>query len=294
MSGQQESSELYGPYDAVVRVLAGMGVPPDFESDVRLRYTHRREGETDLYFVSNPAEQPVATQCSFRVVGKRPEVWDAVTGTRYAAREFEDKDGRTYMPLSLEAGGSTFVVFNKPAHGGHLSLEPRRGEEHVTARTEIPGPWQVRFQPGRGAPEEIEMRRLIDWSQSSDPGIRYFSGGAAYQTTFSFDAKLTPDAKVMLDLGQVSVCARVRLNGKDLGVLWWAPFRLEITDAVRPGANTLEIAAANLWPNRLIGDQALPPEKRVAWTTWNPYTKDTPLQRSGLLGPVCYEIVTAP
>jgi len=138
------------------------------------------------------------------------------------------------------------------------------------------------------------MRQLIDWSQSPDPGIKYFSGRATYQTAFSFDAKLAPDAKVMLDLGQLLVCAQVRLNGKDLGVLWWAPFKLEITDAVRPGVNTLEITAANLWPNRLIGDQALPPEKRVAWTTWNPFGKDTPLQRSGLLGPVCYEIVTAP
>jgi hypothetical protein len=86
----------------------------------------------------------------------------------------------------------------------------------------------------------------------------------------------------------------VRFNDKDLGVLWWTPFRGEITDAIKPGANTLEVTVANLWPNRLIGDQALPPEKRVAWTTWNPYAKDTPLLKSGLLGPVCYEIVTAP
>jgi hypothetical protein len=294
MSNQRESPALYGPYDAVARVLAGMGVVPDFESDVCLRYTHRREGETDLYFVSNPAEQRVVTPCSFRVVGKRPEIWDAVTGTRYAAREFQEKDGRTCLSLSLEAAGSAFVVFNKPAHGGQLGLEPRRDEEHVTARTEIPGPWQVRFQPGRGAPEEIEMRQLSDWSQSPDAGIKYFSGQATYRTTFSFDAKLAPDAKVMLDLGQVFVCARVQLNGKDLGVLWWVPFRLEITNIMRPGPNTLEVTVANLWPNRLIGDQALPPEKRVAWSTWNPYKKDTPLQKSGLLGPVRYEIVTAP
>ncbi len=285
---------MYGPYDAVARVLADMGVPPDFESDAGLRYTHRCEGETDLYFVSNPADQRVTAQCSFRVAGKQPEIWDAVTGTRYAAREFKEKDGCTLILLSLKAGGSVFVVFNEPASAGHLALEPRRGEDHVTARTEIPGPWQVRFQAGRGAPEEIEMRKLLDWSQSPDPGVKYFSGQATYQTTFSFDVKPALDAKVMLDLGQVFVCARVRLNGKDLGVLWWAPFKLEITDAIKPGVNTLEITVANLWPNRLIGDQAVPPEKRVAWTTWNPFTKDTPLQKSGLLGPVCYEIVTAP
>ena len=160
-------------------------------------------------------------------------------------------------------------------------------------KTEIPGPWQVRFQPGGGAPEEVEMRQLTDWSQSPDPGLKYFSGRATCQTTFSFDEELAKDTKVRLDLGQVFVCAQVRLNGEDLGVLWWAPFQLEITHALRPGANTLQITVANLWLNRLIGDQALPPQDRVAWTTWNPFAKDTPLQRSGLLGPVCYETVTA-
>ncbi len=294
MTGRQEYPELYGPYDSVAKVLARLGILPDFESDARVRYTHRREGDTDLYFVSNPAEQRVTAQCSFRIAGKQPEIWDPITGGMQAVREFEAKDGRTYMPLSLEAGGSFFVVFGNPPHGGQASLEPSRSQEHVAVKIEIPGPWQVRFQPGRGAPEEIEMRQLIDWSQSPDAGVRHFSGQATYQTTFSFDAKLAPDAKVMLDLGQVFVCARVKLNGKDLGVLWWAPFKLEITAAVKPGVNTLEITVANLWPNRLIGDQALPPQERVAWTTWNPFTKDTPLQRSGLLGPVCYEIVTVP
>jgi len=110
---------------------------------------------------------------------------------------------------------------------------------------------------------------------------------------FFMDGNISREG-ITADLGQVFVCAQVKLNGKDLGVLWRAPFKLEITDAVKPGANMLEITVANLWPNRLIGDQALPPEKRVAWTTWNPFTKDTPLQRSGLLGPVCYEVVTAP
>ena len=308
MVGREESPELYGPYDSVARVLASMGIAPDFESDARLRYTHRREGETDLYFVANPAERRVTAQCSFRVVGRQPEIWNPVTGARQAVPEFEEKDGRTRMPLSLEASGSAFVVFPfgvgsqtrsiafgvpVPPSGGpksRLKPELRTRTPHVT---DLPGPWRIRFQPGRGAPEEIEMEQLIDWSQSSDPRVKYFSGRATYQTTFAFDAKLAPDAKVTLDLGQVFVCAQVRLNGQDLGALWWAPFKLEITDAVRPGVNTLEITVANLWPNRLIGDQTLPPQERVAWTTWNPFTKDTPLLKSGLLGPVCYEIITA-
>ena len=80
--------------------------------------------------------------------------------------------------------------------------------------------------------------------------------------------------------------ARVRLNGRDLGVVWCAPWRVDVTDALKPGANVLEITVANLWINRLIGDAALPPEKRHTWTTQNPFKPDSALLESGLLGPV--------
>jgi hypothetical protein len=133
------------------------------------------------------------------------------------------------------------------------------------------------------------MEELVDWSKHSDPGVKYFSGRATYSTTFAWDRSLgARAARLLLDLGRVQVMAQVTLNGKDLGVLWKVPFQVEITSAVQPGVNTLEIAVANLWPNRLIGDQSLPPEKRIAWTTWNPYRKDSPLLESGLLGPVCW------
>jgi len=87
--------------------------------------------------------------------------------------------------------------------------------------------------------------------------------------------------------------ARVTLNGKDLGVLWKKPFQVEITGVAQSGANTLELTVANLWPNRLIGDQSLPPEQRIAWTTWNPFKKETPLLESGMLGPVYCRIIPA-
>ncbi|MGA2657711.1 MAG: glycosylhydrolase-like jelly roll fold domain-containing protein, partial [Verrucomicrobiota bacterium] len=93
-------------------------------------------------------------------------------------------------------------------------------------------------------------------------------------------------SRLFLELGQVQVMAGVRLNGRDLGPVWTAPFRVEVTAALQPGPNLLEIRVANLWPNRLIGDAALPPDQRVAWTTWNPFKKDSPLLPSGLLGPV--------
>ena len=136
------------------------------------------------------------------------------------------------------------------------------------------------------------MEQLADLSKHPDPNVRYFSGEARYRTIFSFDPKSEAgNSKRLLDLGQVHVMARVRLNDRDLGILWRTPFRVEISQAVKPGENTLEITVANLWLNRLIGDQTLSLQDRRAWTTWNPFTKDSPLPPSGLLGPVYYEIV---
>jgi beta-galactosidase/beta-glucuronidase len=131
------------------------------------------------------------------------------------------------------------------------------------------------------------LNELVDWSEHSNPGVKYFSGQATYRTKFVLDPKRMGKSRWTLDLGRVEVMAQVKLNGEDLGILWKTPFQVEITDAVKSGENILEVTVANLWPNRLIGDQLLPPEERITWTTWSPYTKDSPLLESGLLGPVC-------
>jgi hypothetical protein len=285
-AGPQEFPDLYGPYGVVADVLGRTGVPPDFESDANLRYTHRRDGRTEIYFVANPAEHRVVAECFFRVVGKQSEVWDPMTGAMHPVREFKAKDKRTRIELPLEPGGSAFVVFRGSGYSRKAST-PMPSGSAASASIEIQGPWQVRFQPGRGAPERIVMEELLDWSKHPDPGVKYFSGQATYSTTFSLDPTLgAHGSRLLLDLGRVQVMAQVTLNGKDLGVLWKTPFQVDITSAVNPGENTLEITVANLWPNRLIGDQSLPPEKRITWTTWNPFKKDSPLLESGLLGPV--------
>jgi hypothetical protein len=287
---QQKYPDLYCSYDLVADMLGRMGIPPDFESDADLHYTHRRDGGLDIYFVASEADQPVVAQCTFRVAGKRPDVWDPVTGATHAAMHFDEKDDRTRMQLSLEAGGSAFVVFRKVGRNRKAvtSVDASPSQTEIEMR----GPWEVRFQPGRDAPEKITMDELLDWSKHPDPGVKYFSGQATYRTTFSLDPKSQiRDSRLMLDLGRVQVMAQVKLNGRDLGVLWTPPFQVDITRAARPGENTLEVTVANLWPNRLIGDQSVPPEQRITWTTWNPYKKDTPLLESGLLGPVRCKII---
>ncbi|MEN6424696.1 MAG: glycosyl hydrolase [Phycisphaerales bacterium] len=284
IAGQQEFPDLYCDYDLVAGVLRKMDVPPDFESDANLRYPHRRDGNADIYFVANPADQPVDAQCSFRVTGKRPELWDPMTGSVRPSGRFVEKDKRTRMQLSLEPCGSAFVVFGKKPLGRRIAA--REPWSTLSREFEIAGPWEVRFEPNRGAPEMVVMAALADWSKHPDAGVKYFSGQATYRTTFTLDPTGDREPGWLLDLGRVEVMAQVKLNGTDLGVLWKAPYQVEITEAIQPGENTLEVTVANLWPNRMIGDQFLPPEQRTTWATWNPYTKDSPLLESGLLGPV--------
>jgi hypothetical protein len=160
----------------------------------------------------------------------------------------------------------------------------------LPASVEVGGPWKVTFEKGRGGPEgAITFDRLVSWTLRKEEGIKYFSGTGTYEAGF-----VVPSApqgtRVRLDLGEVKNLAEVKVNGKDLGVLWKPPFVVDATDAVKEGENRIEVRVTNLWVNRLIGDQFVPESQRVTWTTYNPYKKDSPLLRSGLLGPVRVEV----
>lgn len=357
---------VFPDFGAITNVLAQMGVPPDFEADPTFRYIHRRAGGTDIYFVSNRSNDWCGATCAFRVTGKAPELWDPLTGKIRRQLIYEERDGRTILPLWLEPAGSVFVVFRNSSKAdakqivalerNGLSLLPTasasltepppaeliaaRGQA-VTLRAwqpgrydlrtaagkvqtieipalpppvEIAGPWEVQFEPNRGAPERVTFDRLTSWSEQNDPGVKYFSGHATYRKTFSWKAEnsqpSTLNAQLFLDLGRVEVIAEVRLNGKNLGLLWKPPFRVEVTDALKPGDNVLEMKIVNLWVNRQIGDEQLPedsdrnpdgtlkswprwlqkdkpsPTGRHSFTSWRLWKKDSPLQESGLLGPV--------
>ena len=194
--------------------------------------------------------------------------------------------------IRCNAAGKLEIVASQ---AGHYELTSASGKtrraviKKVPAPQEITGAWDVRFPPKWGAPEEITLDHLGSLSDSTNPGVKYFSGTATYTKTFDWK----PAAKAgqqktetSLDLGDVQVMAQVKLNGRDLGVLWKPPFRVDITNVVKPGGNTLEIRVANLWPNRMIGDAALPVAERFTWSSYEPFTKDSPLPKSGLLGPV--------
>ena len=138
--------------------------------------------------------------------------------------------------------------------------------------------------------EPVAFDTLISWTDHDDPLVKYFSGQATYKTTFDLAGGRSTDARLWLDLGQLKNLAAVRLNDKDLGVIWTPPYRVEITEAMKPTNNVLEVTVVNLWPNRLIGDAALPPEKRLTKTNVTKFKKDTPLLPSGLFGPVTIQV----
>ncbi len=280
--------EMFGDFRLVAGVLRRMGVAPDFESDGPLRFTHRRAGDADLYFVANREERSLDADCTFRVSGQAPELWDPLTGARRDLPEFTAQDGRTTVPMRFAPAQSFFVVFRKAAAGAKAA---GRNFPDAGCLATLPGPWEVSFDPKWGGPEIITFQTLDDWSRRPEAGIKFYSGTATYRKTFDLPSLGTGHTPLFLDLGVVKNLARVRLNGRDLGVVWCAPWRVDITGALKPQDNQLEIAVVNLWPNRLIGDQSLPPGQRLTWTTWNPFAKDAPLLESGLLGPVTIQAV---
>ena len=436
--------------------LAKNRVQPDFECDqTMVRWIHRRTEDMDIYFVANGAADgkypysgwPMVANCSFRITGMKPEIWDPETGRTAPVVMYKEGDGMTRMPLVLPAKASVFVVFRRgqssqpeqamrsvsqdgktvllagasqgqpqveilsatygkpgePQHmrdatadvqklvgngnnfpvvdiaatGGdpdlnvvktleiHCRIEGQ--EQHLVFHdgdivdfnvagemppvtveatsdgtpqlcatkageydcafasgkpvtisiraipepVEVQGPWTVNFPEGWGAPAQVEMEKLVPLNKHSDSGVKYFSGTATYQCQFEVLPELfAADRRINLDLGIVAVMADVTLNGEHLGILWKAPFQVDVTSKLRAGQNTLEIAVANLWVNRQIGDQQLPsdsdrngngtlkswpqwlldgkpsPAGRFTFTTWELWRKGDRLVESGLIGPV--------
>ena len=412
--------------------------PPVTFADRRqgsIRTTARRDGDTDIFFVSNASDVPTEVTPSFRVNGKLPEIWQAEDGAHAPAPLWREAAGRTEVPLRLRGKESLFVVFRKPVPAGDhpvsvlirqplqifkatygdfdsartvdvtekvagmvknnalpvrgfpdaakgivktLKVEYESVGKRATAQAKegetlqlgdaaqapewnlatsakgqpvlrssssmsgeivyasgkrapftlnppqplaVTGAWEVSFAPGMGAPEKTSFAELKSWSENPDPAIKYFSGTATYRKTVRVPAELLGSGKrLILDLGAVSNLAAVKVNGVDLGVGWYAPFRFDATSALKPGENTLEIAVTNTWANRLIGDeqepadiqwgsesslfgsiagrplaaypewfvkgQPRPSKGRKTFSTWNYFTKDSPLLPAGLLGPV--------
>lgn len=274
---------------SIREILQADSVGPDFEwtGDASLDFIHRRDGDADIYFVVNRGG-PAKVECAFRVSSKRPEIWDPVDGAMRKLPESQGRDSRTVVPMSFERGQSFFVVFRA---GGQPPGTPGRNFPEWKEAREIAGPWTVQFDEkwfypvdglnGEQAGGKFVFAKLEDWTQRSEDAVKYFSGTAVYRNRFDWPATA---GEVFLDLGVVREMARVKVNGRDVGTVWCSPWRVNISKAIRPGANQLDIEVVNLWPNRLAGDNRLPADKRRTRT--NIALQSDTLIPSGLMGPV--------
>ncbi|MDD2598667.1 MAG: glycosyl hydrolase [Kiritimatiellae bacterium] len=274
-------------------LLQADGLVPDFEAlnagrQADYEYIHYTIEGADVYFVCNQSTEIRAAELAFRVSGRQPELWNPATGEIRRADAFVIKGERTIVPVSFDPHGSMFVIFREKSdsQGAPGSNFPAWQEQQRLA-----GPWDLSFDPAWGGPAgPVRYDTLASWTEHSDPGIKYYSGKAVYRTTFTLTKDQT-GSKLALELGSIKDVgiAQVTLNNKDLGVLWLAPFRVEISEAAKEGENKLEIMVVNSWQNRVMGDEALPESKRFTQTNIR-VTKSGrfkwELEESGLLGAV--------
>lgn len=192
-------------------------------------------------------------------------------------------DGRTTVPLSLAPWQTVFVVFRRPATTPSHTL-PVVVE---TPLANVDGPWQVTFPPDLGAPASATFETLSPWNENADEGIKYFSGTATYSKSIDVPASwIKPGTHIWLNLGSVKNLAEVSVNGKPMGTLWTQPYRVDITSALKPGTNLVEVRVTNAWANRIVGDRQPSATRQYTFTTPKFYSAKAPLWPSGLLGPV--------
>ena len=252
------------------------------KQNVPVLYIHRTTADGELYFISNQSDKQIIFDASFKVNDKQPELWDPVTGTIRNLNQFTQIDGTTNIPLQLDVLQSAFILFRKPI-----------GERNYTinypmplSKVEINTPWTVTFDPKMRGPEQpVVFKELIDWTQHSNDQIKYYSGTAIYRNTINITT-VNENEHYYLNLGDVKVMAKVKINGVDVGGAWTAPWRVDISKAIQKGVNQVEISVVNTWVNRLIGDSKLPENERKTWTNDNPYRPSSKLELSGLKGPV--------
>ena len=285
--------------------LLAQNLSPDFSltdapNQADFEYIHYRNDSSHIYFVSNQTAERRAIRAHFRVNGLQPELWDAVTGEITEAKAFEQQPSGTTVPLTLEPYASLFVVFHQPISPKEQGTERANMPDYQPVQT-LAGAWAVHFDPAWGGPESVVFPKLTDWTTSSEPGIKYYSGTARYEKSFVTDFTPLPSARYFIqlenvkDVGIASVC----LNRKELGITWTKPFRIEITDALQQGENHVAIEVTNSWYNRVAGDELNTGPKR--YTRTNIILKndfagrprpEIPLEPSGLLGPVTIQFVS--
>ena len=270
--------------------LKHIGCVPDcgLPADAPVLYGHRSAEDADIYFISNQKDEMIEIRPEFRIRSRQPELWDATTGRIRTLPAYEETAAGTVVPLKLYPYESAFIVFRRPAtkaEGTGLQLN----YPVLQTLVRLDAPWKVSFEEKRRGPASQTFARLEDISKNENPDIRYYSGTIWYETEFKLKKK--PEGELYLNLNDVGVMAKVKINGQYAGGVWTAPYRVNVTDLVRKGKNKVEIEVVTTWMNRLIGDSGLPESERKTWTPCNSWKPTDTLQKSGLVGPVYIECV---
>jgi len=265
-----------------------LGIIPDFShtagKDADIKYAHVAAPGRDIYFVANQQDAPREFTAIFRdAAGRRPELWDATDASRRDLAAFYDLNGRTAVPMRLAPMESAFIVFEKPVPAGFVAAETIEANySAVSELLTISTPWKVTLTPMVGKGKTITMSKLHDLATDPDDYVQHFSGTATYVTTFKLPT-LEDGKRYLLDLGEAREMARVKVNGKDAGGVWTAPYTVDVTDCLKKGKNELEIEVVTTWVNRLIGDARLSDDERETSLFYRTHKPTAILNSSGLL-----------
>lgn len=262
-----------------------------------IAWAHRRGDLGDIYFIANQREETRTFTASMRISGSKPECWNPVTGEIDTNPLYELKDNRTEVTLTLAPNESVFVVFSTEGiskNSGDDSQKQKLWKEKKNLAKEVREipldmeEYQINFL---NTGKKVTRKTLFDWSKEEDEQIRYYSGTAIYKTTFRWKNKLKKDEQVYLNLGKICDIATVRLNGVDCGTIWTAPYRADITAALKKGMNELEIEVTNTWANALKGaDEGKVPFDEI-WTNAKYRRAEKTLLPAGLLGPLSFSVI---
>ena len=266
----------------VEAALKARGIEPDCMIPEDWAYVHRETDREDIWWIRNFSGAPASSVVLLRGGEGQPRVLDPVTGKVRRINASTSLDGYRFFKLDLEANDALFVVIGKAPEAAVPVAQVRK----VPVPT-VEGAWKLSFESGLGAPATAVFDHLMSYTESKDPAIRYYSGTVLYRNSFSLKKKQLKGASAWeIDLGDVKNLARVKVNGFDLGVVWKAPFRVEVpAEYLHAGVNDLEVKVINLWPNRIIGDLQPDAGRKWTYTASNWYTADSPLAAFRPAGP---------
>ena len=271
-------------------LFAQLGYVPDCKvpDGMNVYQGHQKDGDTDIYILSNQDNRALTMDVAFRVTGRQPELWNPVTGVIRKLPAFRKEEKTTVVPMRLDKNECVFVVFREKGEPSATTLEANYPAPLRTQ--EVKGEWNVAFESAFKTPSPVRMATLDNLSDNANDSIRYFSGTATYTTTVNLD-RAGRGEHMFMAFDNVGTMAKVYINGKYAGGVWTTPYKLDVTDFVKDGRNDVRVEVVNTWVNRIVGDMNLPENRRDIYLYVNHLNAKTPLPPSGIIGKVKFETV---